>query len=129
MPSQSLEVLYLVDDLDHAIRFWGEALNSRVKQRHDWGFALLEFAPDVDLALMEKSCFGSDFLAPGDQRGARISLRVKDLDVEIQRLRELGAQLGQISGAAGECRAVNAYDSDGNALFLWEEPESVPDEM
>ena len=116
------ELMYIIEDMDAAIAFYTARLGMKVKKKEDWGFTRLELADGLDFGLMEKTCFGSDFGVDADMHGPRLAIQVQDLDEELEKLSAAGVQIGRISGKKGECRAVNFYDSDGNAVFLWEDP-------
>jgi len=124
MIGKPTEVMYIVEDLDDAIAFYTGRLGMTLKKKEDWGFALLELADGLDFGLMAKNCFGSDFGVDADILGPRLALRVSDLDAEVEKLQSASIQIGRVSGKKGECRAVNSYDPDGNAIFLWEDPAS-----
>jgi len=121
MIGKPTEVMYIVEDLDEAIAFYMGRLGMTLKKREDWGFALLELVGEFDFALMAKTCFGSDFGVDADQIGPRLAIRVADLDAEVGKLNSSSVPMGRVSGKKGECRAVNLYDQDGNAVFLWED--------
>jgi catechol 2,3-dioxygenase-like lactoylglutathione lyase family enzyme len=124
MIGKPTEVMYIVEDLDEAIAFYTGRLGVALKKKEDWGFALLELVDGLDLGLMAKTCFGSDFGVDTDRIGPRLSIRVADLDAEVEKLKSSGVPMGRVSGKKGECRAVNFYDQDGNAIFLWEDPST-----
>ena len=124
MIGKPTELMYIVEDLDEAIAFYTGRLGMSLKKKEDWGFALLELADGLDFGLMAKTCFGSDFGVDADLLGPRLAVRVEDLDGELAKLDGAGIPFGKLSGKKGECRAVNFYDPDGNAVFLWEDPGS-----
>jgi catechol 2,3-dioxygenase-like lactoylglutathione lyase family enzyme len=116
------ETLYIVSDLDEAIRYYTNTFGFSVLNHHDWGYALLA-ADDHGgrVGLLSQEAFDREFSEDESHAYPRLSLQVADLDAEAARLREGGARIGDVSGRKGHRRAVNVYDRDGNAFLIWED--------
>jgi catechol 2,3-dioxygenase-like lactoylglutathione lyase family enzyme len=128
MARKLTETMYIVQDLDSAIAFYSATLGCRLVRRHDWGFAFLEIESGASFSLMTKACFGN-FGRENDSFGPRLCFATDDIEVEVAKLNAAGVVSTQIVGKMGENRAVNVFDADGNAIFLWEDGSGkLPDD-
>jgi len=122
-PAELANVRYLVDDVEAAVAFYTEVLDFEV---------ITSFPPifaDVLLGNLRLLLAGPDSSAgqpmadgtkPGPGGWNRIHLIVDDIDAEIARLRDGGAQFRNdvIAGPAG--KQVLVVDPSGNFVELFE---------
>jgi catechol 2,3-dioxygenase-like lactoylglutathione lyase family enzyme len=132
----AVSVRYIVDDVDAAIGFYTERLGFTVELHPAPGFAMLARG---DLRLLVNAAGGPGGAAqpmPDGRRPEpggwnRIQLEVDDLDREVERLRQAGAQFRNdvVSGFGG--KQVLLEDPAGNPIELFEPParrDSRPDQ-
>jgi catechol 2,3-dioxygenase-like lactoylglutathione lyase family enzyme len=123
----AVSVRYIVDDVDAAIRFYTERLGFTVQLHPAPGFAMLARG---DLRLLVNAMGGPGGAAqpmPDGRRPEpggwnRIQLQVDDLDREVERLRQAGAQFRNdiVTGFGG--KQILLEDPAGNPIELFEPP-------
>ena len=123
----AVSVRYIVDDVDAAIRFYTERLGFTVELHPAPGFAMLVRG---DLRLLVNAAGGPGGAAqpmPDGRRPEpggwnRIQLQVDDLEREVERLRQAGAQFRNdiVTGFGG--KQILLEDSAGNPIELFESP-------
>jgi predicted enzyme related to lactoylglutathione lyase len=113
------ETLVFVEDLDAAVTFYRDRVGLTLKQREEWGFALLEVPGGGRLGVLTTASWDA-----GGERISRprMSLRTDDIEGEVARLVAAGVDVDKIRDDAGPMRAVCFRDGDGNEFFLWEDP-------
>ena len=125
----AVSVRYIVDDVDAAIAFYTERLGFTVELHPAPGFAMLACG---DLRLLVNASGGPGGAArpmPDGRRPEpggwnRIQLQVDDLDREVERLRQAGAQFRNdiVTGFGG--KQILLEDPAGNPIELFEPPSS-----
>jgi catechol 2,3-dioxygenase-like lactoylglutathione lyase family enzyme len=118
---QYSETIYYATDFEAAVAFHRDVLGLEVKERADWGWALLTSEDGARVGIL-KECFAKGeaaFPRP------RLAFKTHDLEAEVRRLVEHGIRCDPIQGEKGATRAVNFYDADSNSYFLWEEGSPV----
>ena len=123
----AVSVRYIVDDVDAAIAFYTERLGFTVELHPAPGFAMLAYG---DLRLLVNASGGPGGAAqpmPDGRRPEpggwnRIQLQVDDLDREVERLRQAGAQFRNdiVTGFGG--KQILLDDPAGNPIELFEPP-------
>ena len=123
-PREMVNVRYMVDDVDEAVTFYTKVLDFEVL--NSFGPAFADVARG-NLRLLLSGPTSSagrpmpDGAKPGPGGWNRIHLIVDDIDAEVARLRESGAQFRNeiISGPGG--KQVLLQDPSGNVveLFQW----------
>jgi catechol 2,3-dioxygenase-like lactoylglutathione lyase family enzyme len=123
----AVSVRYIVDDVDAAIRFYTEQLGFTVELHPAPGFAMLARG---DLRLLVNAAGGPGGAAqpmPDGRRPEpggwnRIQLQVDDLEREVERLRQAGAQFRNdiVTGFGG--KQILLEDPAGNPIELFEPP-------
>ena len=123
----AVSVRYIVDDVDAAIRFYTERLGFTVELHPASGFAMLVRG---DLRLLVNAAGGPGGAAqpmPDGRRPEpggwnRIQLQVDDLEREVERLRQVGAQFRNdiVTGFGG--KQILLEDPAGNPIELFESP-------
>lgn len=125
MPSDTVLVRYIVDDVDAALAFYTERLGFETVMHPAPVFAIVGKGA-LRLALSAPSGQGGGGQAMPDGRlpepggWNRISLPVDDLDAEVARLRAAGVRFRNdiVDGVAG--RQILAEDPAGNPVELFE---------
>lgn len=117
------EALFVVDDLDSAIKFYTEKMGFGLEKRFDWGFALLSVdGGPVKLGLMTRDNWAADFSPAHAHCGGMLSLQVADLETERRKLINDHVHVTHISGSKGEHRAFLAeFGEDDHWIFIWED--------
>jgi catechol 2,3-dioxygenase-like lactoylglutathione lyase family enzyme len=123
----AVSVRYIVDDVDAAIGFYTERLGFTVELHPAPGFAMLARG---DLRLLVNAAGGPggatqpmpDGRQPEPGGWNRIQLQVDDLDREVERLRQAGAQFRNdiVTGFGG--KQILLEDPAGNPIELFEPP-------
>ncbi|MGH3668921.1 MAG: VOC family protein [Acidimicrobiia bacterium] len=117
----AFSVRYIVDDVDEAIRFYGENLGFEVDMNPAPGFAAL--SKDELRLYLNAPGAGSAGIAGGNPSPGgwnRFQLTVDDLDSMIEELRDAGASFrGDIAEGAGG-RQILLEDPSGNLIELFE---------
>ena len=117
----AFSVRYIVDDVDEAIRFYGENLGFEVDMNPAPGFAAL--SKDGLRLYLNAPGAGSAGIAGGTPEPGgwnRFQLTVDDLDKRINELRGSGARFrGDIAEGAGG-RQILLEDPSGNLVELFE---------
>jgi predicted enzyme related to lactoylglutathione lyase len=126
-PSEMVSVRYMVDDVEKAVDFYTKFLDFEV---------LTSFHPFADVArgklrLLLSGPMSSagrpmaDGAKPGPGGWNRIHLVVDDLEAEVARLRDAGAQFRNpmIEGPGG--KQILLVDPSGNVIELFQ-PAAVP---
>ena len=121
----TVNVRYIVDDVDAAIAFYGERLGFDVAMHPAPGFAILSRG---DLRLMVNAPGGGggagqpmpDGRVPEPGGWNRIQLEVDDLAGEVDSLRDAGAHFRNeiVTGRGG--KQILLDDPSGNAIELFE---------
>ncbi len=121
----TVNVRYIVDDVDAAIAFYGERLGFDVDLHPAPGFAILSRG---DLRLMVNATGGGggaaepmpDGRVPEPGGWNRIQLEVEDLDGEVDALREAGAEFRNeiVTGRGG--KQILVEDPSGNPIELFQ---------
>jgi catechol 2,3-dioxygenase-like lactoylglutathione lyase family enzyme len=121
----TVNVRYIVDDVDAAIAFYGERLGFDVDLHPAPGFAILSRG---DLRLMVNATGGGggaaepmpDGRVPEPGGWNRIQLEVEDLDGEVDALREAGAEFRNeiVTGRGG--KQILLEDPSGNPVELFQ---------
>jgi catechol 2,3-dioxygenase-like lactoylglutathione lyase family enzyme len=121
----TVNVRYIVDDVDAAIAFYGERLGFDVDLHPAPGFAILSRG---DLRLMVNATGGGggaaepmpDGRVPEPGGWNRIQLEVEDLDGEVDALREAGAEFRNeiVTGRGG--KQILLEDPSGNPIELFQ---------
>jgi catechol 2,3-dioxygenase-like lactoylglutathione lyase family enzyme len=121
----TINIRYIVHDVDEAIRFYTEALGFEVVMHPAPGFAALS-KDGVTLFVNEPGVGGAGQAMPDGtlpQPGGwnRFQIIVEDVDAEVERLKKLNVHFktGIIEGKGG--RQVLLEDPSGNIveLFAW----------
>ena len=117
------EFLYYVVDFEAAFKQYTEGFGFKVKNKWDWGFAVLDAGgPAGIVGLMDKKLFKPNLplnLLPTP----RMSLKSEDIEAEVAGLLERGVQVSEIQGKKDDWRWATFTDADGNPFFLWEGDE------
>ena len=121
----TVNVRYIVDDVDAAIAFYGDRLGFDVAMHPAPGFAILSRG---DLRLMVNAQGGGggagqpmpDGRVPEPGGWNRIQLEVDDLAAEVDSLRDAGAQFRNevVTGRGG--KQILLDDPSGNPIELFE---------
>jgi catechol 2,3-dioxygenase-like lactoylglutathione lyase family enzyme len=121
----TVNVRYIVDDVEDAIGFYGDRLGFDVEMHPAPGFAILSRG---DLRLMVNATGGGggagqpmpDGRVPEPGGWNRIQLEVDDLDREVDALREAGASFRNeiVTGKGG--KQILLDDPSGNPIELFE---------
>jgi catechol 2,3-dioxygenase-like lactoylglutathione lyase family enzyme len=121
----SVNVRYIVDDVDAAIAFYGELLGFDVDAHPAPGFAILSRG---DLRIMVNAPGGGggavepmpDGRVPEPGGWNRIQLEVDDLEREVASLRDAGARFRNeiVTGRGG--KQILLDDPSGNPIELFE---------
>ena len=122
-PSATVSVRYMVDDVEAAVAYYTEVLDFEVLNSFPPVFAdvgrgnlrLLLAGPDSSAGQPMP-----DGVKPGPGGWNRIHLVVDDLDAEVARLRDAGAEFRNdvVEGPAG--RQILLLDPSGNVVELFE---------
>jgi glyoxylase I family protein len=116
-------VRYLVADVKRAVDFYTTHLGFTLEHQHLPAFATIALGP-LQVHLSGPGASGSRPLPDGGRQGPggsnRVVLRVKDLSVAIEALREAGAAFRNEmeSGPAG--KQIQVLDPDGNPVELFQ---------
>lgn len=121
----SVSVRYIVDDVDAALRFYGEHLGFSEVMHPAPTFAMMSRG-DLRFVLSAPSTQGgggqvlADGTAPQPGGWNRLILEVEDVDAEVGRLRDAGVSLRSevIEGVGG--RQVLVEDPSGNLVELFQ---------
>ena len=121
----TVNVRYIVDDVDAAIAFYGERLGFDVDMHPAPGFAILSHG---DLRLMVNAPGGGggatqpmpDGRVPEPGGWNRIQLEVDDLERQVDALRDAGARFRNeiVTGRGG--KQILLDDPSGNPIELFE---------
>src|SRR5262245_27540486 len=122
-PSGTVSVRYIVDDVEAAVAFYTKVLDFEVLTNFPPVFADVTFG---NLRLLLSGATSSagrpmtDGATPGPGGWNRIHLIVDDIDAEVARLRDAGAQFRNdiIEGPAG--KQILLLDPSGNVVELFE---------
>lgn len=125
----TVNVRYIVDDVDAAIEFYTRHLGFRVDLHPGPGFAMISRG-DLTLLLNTPVGPGGASQAMPDGRRPqpggwnRIQLQVKDLASEVETLRRAGARFRNdiVTGFGG--RQILLDDPSGNPVELFEPPHN-----
>jgi catechol 2,3-dioxygenase-like lactoylglutathione lyase family enzyme len=101
-------VWYGVRDLDRARAFYTEKLGFHEVYRDEAGRWMRLARDGNELALAESP----------DETGAVLSVVVKDVKGEAERLRRAGVEVGVVLEIHGMIRLLDVFDPDGNRLQL-----------
>ena len=121
----TVNVRYIVNDVDAAIDFYGERLGFDVKAHPAPGFAILSRG---DLRLMVNAPGGGggaaqpmpDGRVPEPGGWNRIQLEVDDLAGEVDALRDAGARFRNEIVTGRGCKQILLDDPSGNPIELFE---------
>jgi predicted enzyme related to lactoylglutathione lyase len=122
---EPISIRYIVYDAETAATFYQDVLGFSIVMNPSPGFALLERGA---LRLLLNAAGGGgagqampDGTEPEPGGWNRFQLRVDDLDVEIERIRELGGQFRNdvVEGMGG--RQILLEDPSGNLIELFEQ--------
>jgi catechol 2,3-dioxygenase-like lactoylglutathione lyase family enzyme len=121
----TVNVRYIVDDVDATIAFYGDRLGFDVEAHPAPGFAILSRG---DLRLMVNSPGGGggaaqpmpDGRVPAPGGWNRIQIEVEDLESEVASLRDAGARFRNeiVTGRGG--KQILLDDPSGNPIELFE---------
>jgi predicted enzyme related to lactoylglutathione lyase len=119
----TVNVRYMVDDVDEAIDFYTNMLGFEVLMKASPAFASVTRGNLRLLLAGPLSSAGqpmSDGTKPGPGGWNRIHFHVEDIDAEVARLRDLGAQFRNdiVDGPGG--RQVLLVDPSGNFVELFQ---------
>ena len=122
-PTDTVSVRYMVDDVEAAVAFYTTVLGFETRNTFPPVFAdvgrgnlrLLLAGPDSSAGQPMP-----DGVKPGPGGWNRIHLIVDDIDVEVARLRDAGAEFRNdiVSGPAG--KQILVLDPSGNVIELFE---------
>ena len=123
----TMNVRYIVDDLDRAIAFYTERLGFEVEMHPGPGFALLSRG-DLRLLLNVPGGPGGaaqpmpDGRVPEPGGWNRFQLQVDDIENEVETLKEAGARFRNeiVTGFGG--KQILLEDPAGNPIELFEPP-------
>ncbi|HZH98953.1 MAG TPA: VOC family protein [Fimbriimonadaceae bacterium] len=118
------ETMIFVRDMDSAIRFYTQQVGFKLAQRFDWGFATIDVDGNHRLGLMQEGAWEREYPDDDGLPRPRLSVQTDDFDADVQRMKNAGIGFGVIRGEPGKHRATNFFDADGNAIFLWTDPDS-----
>lgn len=127
MATRVSETMIFVRDMDEAIRFYTQQVGFKLVKRFDWGFAYLDMDGKSTLGLMLESKWQREYPDTDELPAPRVALQTDDFDHEIARLKNNGVHMGVVKGEPGGHRAVNFWDVDENAFFLWTDPTEPMD--
>lgn len=120
MATRMSETIYYVHDLDEAVESYQKNLGFKLIQKQDWGWALLElYGGKVGLlteAIWKQS--GADYEGMPQPK---MAFQTDDIDGEVAKLIEAGADVDELKGEPGSMRAVVFRDLCGNEFFLWDD--------
>lgn len=119
MAREITDTIYHVTDLKGAVAYYAEKFGCQVDCVHDWGWAELTLdGTGHKIGLLLESTVRK----PGDPYPVpRLGIRTDDIDAEVSALLSRGVRVDALKGERGTMRAVNFYDKDGNAFFLWDD--------
>ena len=119
-----VNVRYIVNDVDAAIRFYAEMLGFRVEMHPAPGFASLARG-NLQLLLNGPGAGGAGQAMPEGQRPApggwnRIQIEVDDLEATVQKLKGAGARFRNeiVTGNGG--KQILLEDPSGNPIELFQ---------
>lgn len=118
------ETMIFVHDFDKAVHFYVEHVGFKLKEKHDWGFALLYMDDTHLLGIMDEAKWTRQYPDDDGLPRPRVAIQTDDFEGEMARLKAAGVHMGAPVGKAGETQSVNFWDEDENAFFLWCEPGS-----
>ncbi len=121
----TVQVRYIVHDVDAAIEFYTTQLGFELRMRPAPAFAMLSRG-DLRLALSAPNPVGGggqsmpDGTVPQPGGWNRFSIEVRDLEAEVERLRKAGVHFRSniITGVGG--RQIILDDPSGNPIELFE---------
>ncbi|MBX3114574.1 MAG: VOC family protein [Fimbriimonadaceae bacterium] len=114
------ETIYYVHDLDEAVESYQKQLGFNLILKQDWGWALLELHGGK-IGLLTEAVWkqsGEDY--DGMPR-PKMAFQTDDIEGEVTKLKEAGADVDDLHGEPGSMRAVTFRDLCGNEFFLWDD--------
>jgi catechol 2,3-dioxygenase-like lactoylglutathione lyase family enzyme len=124
MPVATVNVRYIVADVDAAIAFYSDLLDFQVDMHPGPGFAALSLG-DLRLLLNRPGAGGAGQMMPDGQAPApggwnRIQLEVDGLEATVERLRAAGARFRNEIVVGNGGKQILLEDPSGNPIELFE---------
>jgi catechol 2,3-dioxygenase-like lactoylglutathione lyase family enzyme len=124
MPVATINVRYIVADVDAAIAFYSDLLDFQVDMHPGPGFAALSLG-DLRLLLNRPGAGGAGQMMPDGQAPApggwnRIQLEVDGLEATVERLRAAGARFRNEIVVGNGGKQILLEDPSGNPIELFE---------
>jgi predicted enzyme related to lactoylglutathione lyase len=116
-------VTVMVSDMDRAVRFYGEVLGLKLRERYGDHWATVEAGDGLRIGLHPAS---SKYPAPGTKGGMSIGLEIDEPIRDV--MRRMEAQGVRFSGPVVEGSGglfADFEDPDGNRLYLWDTQAAV----
>lgn len=118
------DTMIFVRDMDEAVRFYTHKLGFKLEKQFDWGFAYIDMGGGSRLGLMLESKWNREYPDDEGLPKPRISFETDNFEEVLEMFHRKGIQHSTIMGHDGATRAVNFFDEDGNAFFVWNDPNS-----
>ena len=119
------ETIYCVRDIDREVLMFTQVLGFRLVEKKEWGFALLESLSGVRIGLLLDKWMRADSDPEFKMPQPRISFQTRNIESEVARLRAAGIRATDPDGEDHQTKSATFWDADGNAFFLWQEPQRV----
>ncbi|MEP6757109.1 MAG: VOC family protein [Chthonomonadales bacterium] len=119
------ETIYFVRDLDKEVDLFTRVLGFRLVEKKDWGFALVESLSGVKIGLLLEKWMRSETVGTDELPRPRIAFQTRNIESEVVRLRAAGVRATDPEGEDHQTKSATFWDADGNAFFLWQEPQRV----